>query len=421
MIESESILDPALGVARLAARVAEPGPGRIQLLQGPRQVGKTTLLLELARNDPAAIYLAADGPDADLPGWWDLLWRRAEESAAGQGRAVVLLDEIQRVEEWAARLKGQWDRIRRLKLPIHVVATGSSALHLGRGSRETLAGRFERLLIPHWSAATLTRVFGLSPDEAVDTIVEWGGYPGAVALAADPARRRAYLRDAIIEPAIGRDLLAIHPVRRPALLRQVFALAARAPAQIVSIQKLQGQLLDKGALETIAHYLGLLEDAFLVAALEKHGSRGVRQRAAPPKLVVLSNAVLAAAAPDGAPDRKTDPARYGTWVENACLSHAWNAGQRVRYWREEPLEVDGVIDGSWGRWAVEVKTGEFSGCDLVGLAEFVRRFPGYRPLVLCDERQVAIGAGAGFHAMSWRAFLAGRPIERQAGIRVPSD
>lgn len=411
MIESEVLENPASDLARMRARLAEPGPGRVQLVVGPRQIGKTTLLLELARNDPAAIYLAADGPEADLPGWWELLWRRAEETAARRGCAVVLLDEIQRVEDWAPRLKGQWDRVLRLKLPIHVVVTGSSALHLGRGSRETLAGRFERLVIRHWSAATLARVFGLSADQAVDTIVAWGGYPGAMALAADPARRRAYLRDAIIEPAIGRDLLAIHPVRRPALLRQVFALAIRAPAQIVSIQKLQGQLQDKGALETIAHYLSLLEDAFLVAALEKHTASAVRQRAAPPKLVVLNNGLLAAATPDGAPDRTTDPARYGTWVENACLSHAWNAGQQVRYWREEPHEVDGVIEGSWGKWAIEVKTGEFGGRDLVGLAEFVRRFPQYRPLVLSDESAISIASAAGFDAMSWRAFLAGGPPE----------
>ncbi len=409
MIESEVLRDPATGLARITARLAEPGPGRIQLVVGPRQVGKTTLLLELARNDPAAIYFAADGPEADLPGWWELLWRRAEQAAAGGGRAVVLLDEIQRVEGWATRLKGQWDRVRRLKLPIHVVVTGSSALQLGRGSRETLAGRFERLVIPHWPAAALARVFGLSLDAAVDTIVGWGGYPGAMAFAADPVRRRAYLRDAIIEPAIGRDLLAIHPVRRPALLRQVFALATRAPAQIVSIQKLQGQLQDQGALETIAHYLGLLEDAFLVAALEKHSARAVRQRSAPPKLVVLNNALLAVGAPDGAPDRTTDPARYGIWVENACLSHAWNAGQQVRYWREEPFEVGGVIEGSWGQWAIEVKTGEFGGRDLAGLAEFVRRFPGYRPLVLCDEPGISIASAAGFAAMSWRGFLAGGP------------
>jgi len=182
-------------------------------------------------------------------------------------------------------------------------------------------------------------------------------------------------------------------VRRPALLRQVFALCASSPAQIVSLQKLQGQLQDAGALETIAHYLSLLEDAFLVAALEKHPVRAMRRRAAPPKLVTLNNALLAVSDPRGVPDHATDPSRFGAWIENACLAYAWNSGQRVLYWREEPYEVDAVLDGSWGHWAIEVKTGSFDATALRGLGEFTRRFPQYRPLVICDKSSLNAARG----------------------------
>ena len=353
--------------AVLNRRLDERAPGRIQLLSGPRQVGKTTLLLEIAeRYGSAALYAAADGPGAGLPGFWERLWARAEQAASAHGRAVVLLDEAHLLHDWAGHLKGEWDRVRRRKIPIHVVATGSSALHLAAGSRESLAGRFERITLTHWSASSLVQVFGAKPAEAADLIVAMGGYPGAFELRHDLARWSAYVRDAILEPAIGRDILALAAVRKPALLRQVFGACVSAPAQIVSLQKLQGQLQDAGALETIAHYLALLEEAFLVAPLGKYANTAARRRAAPPKLVTLNNALLAVSDPRGIPDRSTDPPRFGTWVENACLAHAWNAGQRVSYWREEPLEVDAVLEGSWGSWAIEVKTGPVLTRDLGG-------------------------------------------------------
>jgi hypothetical protein len=397
----------------LARRLSEPAPGRIQLLAGPRQVGKTTLLLELAdRHGDEAIYAAADAPEAALPGFWERLLARAEEVAATKGRAVVLLDEAHLLHDWAGRLKGIWDRFRRRQTPVHIVATGSSALHLAKGSRESLAGRFERLTLSHWSASSIAQVFEVDAANAAELVVRMGSYPGAFPLREDEKRWAAYVRDAILEPAIGRDLLALVAVRRPALLRQVFAVAASSPAQIVSLQKIQGQLQDAGALETIAHYLALLEEAFLVAPLPKYSTQAARRRAAPPKLVTLDNALLAVMDPRGIATAESDPARFGAWVENACLAHAWNTGQRVTYWREEPLEVDGVLEGSWGEWAVEIKTGAFRASELTGLLEFVRRHPRFKPLVVCAEAGLATAERAGVPAVTWQEFLLGGPPRR---------
>jgi predicted AAA+ superfamily ATPase len=401
----------------LTRRLEEPAPGRIQLLAGPRQVGKTTLLLQiLARHGNAAIYAAADGPEATLPGFWDRLWARAEDAASAQGRAVVLLDEAHLLHDWARHLKGEWDRLRRRKTPIHVVATGSSALRLAAGSRESLAGRFERITLTHWSASSMVDVFGVKPQDAAELLVKMGGYPGAFELRGDIVRWKAYVRDAILEPAIGRDILALAAIRKPALLRQVFGVCVSSPAQIVSLQKIQGQLQDAGALETIAHYLALLEEAFLVAPLDRHSSRTARHRAAPPKLVILNNALLAATDPHGIPDRSTDSRRFGAWVENACLAHAWNAGQRVRYWREEPLEVDGILEGSWGSWVIEVKTGSVTTSDFRGITEFARRQPEFRPLVVCDEDARTTVERAGLTAMTWRDFLLAGPPGTVPGL-----
>lgn len=405
----------------LAARIAEPTPGRIQLLTGPRQVGKTTLLLELARDlREGAIYAAGDAPEAAVPGFWEQLWRRATEAAGARGTAVLFLDEIQYVPDWAARLKAQWDRVRRRAVSLHVVATGSSALRLGTGSRERLAGRFERLDLRHWSARDIAAAFAIGRDEAIGMLVEEGTYPGGVPLRDEPARWKAYVRDAIVEPAVGRDLLALGVVRRPGLLRQVFGACAGLPAQVVSLQKLRGSLDDRGALETIAHYLALLEEAYLIAGLEKYAARPERRRRAPPKIVVLTNAILAVTDPRGVPDPVADPERYGVWVENACLAHAWNAGQRVTYWREEPFEVDSVLEGSWGKWAVEVKTGAFTTRHLTGLLEFTRRHPRFQPLVLCDEAHVSAARQTGVEAIAWREFLWSGPPGQGSRARTPS-
>lgn len=389
----------------LRERLNETAPGRIQLLTGPRQVGKTTLLLEIAKErGSSTIYVAGDGPEASLPGFWERLWNQAESVASPKG-AIVLLDEAHLLSDWASRLKGEWDRLRRRKIPIHIVATGSSALHLGSGSRESLAGRFERITLTHWTATSVAAAFAMPLDKAVDVVISHGSYPGAIPYVNDLRRWSAYVRDAILEPAIGRDILALAPVRKPALLRQLFAVCATSPAQIVSLQKLQGRLQDAGALETIAHYLELLEEAFLVTPLKKYAERSSRRRSAPPKLITSSNGFLAVVDPLGIPTATSDPKRLGAWIENACLAHAWNCGQKVWYWREEPLEVDGILEGTWGNWALEIKSGIVKAADLHGLLEFNRRHPGYRPLLVCDAGAMPAAERVGVEAVTWSNFL----------------
>ncbi|MBI3508170.1 MAG: ATP-binding protein [Chlamydiia bacterium] len=390
----------------LKKRLAEKAPGRIQLLVGPRQIGKTTLLLELEKQlGEQAFYVALDSPEASLPGFWEKFWTKVEQAAEQTKTVYALLDEVQVLPNWSVLLKTQWDRIARKKWPIHIVATGSSALKLATDSRESLAGRFERMVLTHWSCSYFAKIFHLPPDKSVSIFVQTGAYPGAFLYLNDFSRWKAYVRDAIVDPAIGRDLMALAPIRKPALLRQVFAVCMEFAGQIISLQKIMGQLQDEGAIETIAYYLALLEEAFLVAALSKYSPKEIRMRASPPKIVVLSNALLAATQQNPPPNPELDPKRFGAWVENACLAYAWNAGQKVRYWREEPYEVDAVFEGSWGKWAVEVKTGRFPSSELAGLFEFVRRHPTFHPLVLCESSQLQSIEHLPVLAISWQQFL----------------
>ena len=163
-----SEIKDAYGFCRqtLVERLSESAPGRIQILTGPRQVGKTTLLLELVeRSGEQAVYAAGDDPSAVLPGYWERVWADAE-SRAQRGTALLLLDEVHRFSQWAAKLKGNWDRVRRKRIPLQVVATGSSALGVTTGSRESLAGRFEKITLSHWPAASLASAFHRLPLEA---------------------------------------------------------------------------------------------------------------------------------------------------------------------------------------------------------------------------------------------------------------
>ena len=391
--------------AILKVRINETSPALIQLLVGPRQVGKTTLLLEIATEwEGRSLYASADSPEAALPNWREGIWRRIEAMAHSGNPAVLLLDEVQYLPDWSLWLKSKFDESRRLGLPIRIVASGSSSLQLGTGARESMAGRFEKLTLSHWGAGDIAKIAGISAQEAARRLVTHGGYPGAVVFWNDPARWEAYVRDAIIEPAIGRDLLHLEKVRKPALLRQVFAVAAAYPAEILSLEKIAGVLAEKGALETISHYLDLLNEAFLVAPLQKFSNSEIRRRRSSPKLIVRNNALLVAGG-NKIPDPKVDPDRWGYWVENACLARAINDGLGVHFWREEPWEVDGVVESGGEHYLLEVKTGRYSAEDLRGLGHTAQKFPECRPIVLCDPGCERVAEAAGFEASSWVDFL----------------
>jgi predicted AAA+ superfamily ATPase len=394
----------------LRRRLEEKPPIRLQLLVGPRQVGKTTLLLALEEmNKSRAIYVSADTPEAALPSWADAIWRQALDRA-GREPAILLIDEIQYLPQWSRWLKARFDEVSRKKIPLHVVVTGSSSLQVGAGAKETMAGRFEQLTLTHWGAADLTKLLGVSSEIASERIVSQGGYPGAVTYWNDPARWRAYLRDSVIEPAIGRDILQLEVVRKPALLRQLFALAASHPAEILSLEKIAASLAEKGALETLAHYLELLNDAFLVAGLQRYAGDKIRRRRSPPKLVVLNNALLAGSRASPPPRAQDNPSEWGRWLENACIAFAINSGQEAFYWREEPWEVDAVIKGTWGRWLVEVKSGDYGIADLRGLARAAAKFQDFQPIVICNPQKESAAIAAGFKAVSWHDYL-------RAGLR----
>lgn len=367
----------------LRERLGEPR-AHIQVVAGPRQVGKTTMVRwALDACGLPTHYATADDPgslgDAWLPQQWEV--GRQLASGAGQAGAVLALDELQKLPNWSEQLKRLWDEDTASGTPLRVVVLGSSALLLQRGLTESLAGRFEVTRVSHWSFEEMHRAFKVS----LEQYLLFGGYPGAASLIHDPARWARYVRDSLIETTLNLDVLQLTRVDKPVLLRRLFELACVNSSQELSYHKMLGQLHDAGNTVTLAHYLRLLEHAGMVRGLAKYTGEAVRQRASSPKLQVFNTALMSAMTGDAPEHTFADPEQRGRLVESAVGAHLANAEAvgacRVWYWRDRNKEVDFVVECRNRLLAIEVKSGRRR-TGLSGIAAFLRGCPRARPLLV---------------------------------------
>ncbi len=351
----------------------------IQVVAGPRQVGKTTLVLQaLERLGVASRYGSADEVGVRERDWIAVQWDLARTEARADPRgSVLVLDEVQKVAGWPETVKRLWDEDSRLGLPLRVVLLGSSPLLVGRGLTESLAGRFEIVRLSHWTFAEMRQAFALGLDE----YVFFGGYPGAASLLPDEERWRRYVLDALVETVLSRDILLLTRVDKPALLRQLFALACAYSGQVLSYTKMLGQLQDAGNTTTLAHYLTLLSGAGLVTGLPKFSGSEVRRRGSSPKLLALNTGLASAVSGRSFSEARADREYWGRLVESAVGAHLVNAGLDVSWWREGNDEVDYVVRRGGAITAVEVKSGAAMG-SLAGLSALARRHEIDRRLVV---------------------------------------
>lgn len=358
--------------AILARRISEPRRF-IQVVAGPRQVGKTTLTHQVvSRMDIPVRFASADDPTLRGAGWIAEQWDAARLEA-GEGDGVLVIDEVQKAADWAEAVKRLWDEDTRAGRRLRVVLLGSAPLLLQQGLTESLAGRFELIRLTHWSAAEMHAAFGWGPEQ----FVFYGGYPGAAPLISDGARWSAYIRDSLIETTISRDVLLLTRVDKPALLRRLFELSCRYSGQILSYNKMLGQLQDAGNTVTLANYLRLLDTAFLASGLELYSKGQIRKRGSSPKLILWNNALVSATALLSFEQALADGGWWGHLVENAVGAHLLNHLQgspwSVAYWRKGGEEVDFVVSRGARTWAIEVKSGR--GRKTSGLSAFKRQYP----------------------------------------------
>jgi uncharacterized protein len=348
--------------------------GLLQVLAGPRQVGKTMVSGQVME----ALDMPSHAASADDPAGQDLEWLRGQweqgralARRSGRRGALLVLDEVQKVPRWADLVKLLWDEDSASNLPLRIMLLGSAPLAVQRGLNDSLAGRFELLRLTHWSFGEMRAAFGWS----LDDYIFHGGYPGSAQFVDDPGRWRQYILDSLIETSISRDILLLTRVDKPALLRQLFSLACDYSGQILAFHKMLGQLQDAGNAATLAHYLRLLSGAGMVAGLEKFSGAMVRQRASSPKLLVLNTALMTAQSGKTLGEAREDRAFWGRLVETVAGAHlvnnSWGSRTDVTYWRQGNWEVDYVLGSAERVTAIEVTSGRRKG-SLPGMAAFTK-------------------------------------------------
>ncbi|MFZ2905454.1 MAG: ATP-binding protein [Cyclobacteriaceae bacterium] len=383
----------------LISRLKEPRTF-IQVLMGPRQVGKSTLTRQLlARLKTPHLFVSADAVPNSGEVWLEQQWEaaRIQWKISGAPDFILAIDEIQKIANWSEIVKKLWDEDSRTNQNIKVVLLGSSRLLLQQGLTESLAGRFETTHLSHWSFTEMEQAFGVTAEQ----YVWFGGYPGSSGLMNDEDRWKRYVTDALIETSISKDILMLTRVDKPALLRKLFELGCLYSGQILSYTKIVGQLQDAGNTTTLAHYLRLLDTAGLLSGIEKYTGEQLRQRSSSPKFQVYNTALLTAQQGAGMKEIRLKPDLWGRWVEASIgahlINHQLSEGYSVHYWRHRHDEIDFVLERKGKVIGLEVKSGAKQKAS--GMEAFQRHFQADKILLV------------GNSGIPWQEFLKGRPAQ----------
>jgi predicted AAA+ superfamily ATPase len=275
----------------------------------------------------------------------------------GISEYLLVIDEIQKINNWSEVVKQQWDKDSREKVNIKVILLGSSRLLIQKGLSESLAGRFETFYCGHWSYGEMEAAFGWS----IEQYIYFGGYPGSAILIEEEGRWKSYIKDSLIEPGISKDILMLTRVDKPALLKRLFELGCLYSGQMLSYTKITGQLQDAGNTTTLANYLRLLSDCGLLGGLEKYGGSIIRRRSSSPKFQVYNNALLTSQDKESYSTAVVNPKVWGRLVESSVgahlVNHSVSERYNLHYWREGNNEVDFVLEKEGKVIGLEVKSG----------------------------------------------------------------
>lgn len=348
--------------------------GLLQVILGPRQVGKTTSILNLLESEykDSHIYLSLDS----VFNTQHTLIRESWDQAR-RGKKLLVIDEIQKCHNWAETIKSLWDEGKRVKDLPRCVLLGSSSLSIQRGLTESLTGRFQLLTAFHWNFHESRSGYGLNFDE----YLKFGGYPGSY-LFRGTMQWKQYVAVSIISTVIERDILQYQSVKNPALFKQAFEIIMAYPAMEISYTKLLGQLQNKGNVEIIKHYLNLYQGAYLVKVLERYAPSQIKVKSSSPKILPLAPCLYYLTHLD-----EYSPDERGRVFEALVGAQLFRTGEDLFYWRERLDEVDFVVRRGKSLWAVEVKSGRRR--PEGGLQAFAKKFPKARLVLITPDNYPA--------------------------------
>jgi uncharacterized protein len=340
----------------------------LQVILGPRQVGKTTSILYYLEHiyKEAHLYVSADKVMNSDHTWIRECWQKARAEGA-----LLVVDEIQKIDQWAETIKSLWDEEKRRQQPIKCILLGSSSLDIQRGLSESLTGRFQLIQAHHWNAAESLAGYGISFEE----FLKYGGYPGSYDLRSQQEEWISYIRTSILSTVIEKDILLNNTVKSPALFKQAFDIIMSYPAQEISYTKLLGQIQEKGNTDLVKHYLRLYEGAYLLRALEKYSGKALKTRTSSPKILPLCPSMYFLELQED-----YGPTERGHVFELIVGAQLNRTSLPLYYWREGQDEVDYVLVKGKTIWAIEVKSGRRKSSK--GLEAFRKKFPTARLAII---------------------------------------
>ncbi len=364
------------------SRIQEPR-SKIQVLVGPRQVGKSTLIGQVLQecSMPYGSF-SADDIVGSSDNWFHTVWetQRMTMDARGESRRLLVVDEVQKIQNWSEIVKAEWDLDTREKRELIVVLLGSSRMLIEKGLTESLAGRFELIRLPHWTYKEMKECFGWT----LPQYVYYGGYPGASQYITDEKRWRNYIKDSLVEPSISKDVMLDTKIMKPQLLRQLFELGSCYSGELLSLTKIAAQLQEVGNVTTLANYLHLLDECGLLCGLQKYAEDNARKYNSIPKFQVHNSALRNVYTDEEFLDVIENPQLWGRIVESAVgaylVSQSAIVDYKVYYWREGNNEVDFVLVRRGKKIAIEVKTGRRT--TNTGLPKFVEAYKPHKSFVV---------------------------------------